>query len=195
MKIIFLDIDGVLNSETDFIEAAMYGHDNNAIRRLTKSGREVITPVCRGKLALLELIIKQTDAKIVITSTWREHLKLNEIYDIFVAQGFRLPRTTIIGKTEDSVKRLSSDHTYSRCAEITKWLDGRDNIESYVILDDISPHMFHKHEDNLVTTSEYDGLNKLHTTQAMNILGRNEEAQAKWDEYTRSLDLMISCMC
>ena len=194
MKIIFLDIDGVLIYETDFIESAMYGHDNNSTIRKTKSGREVITPVCRGKMALLELIIMQTDARIVISSTWREHMKLNEIYDVFVAQGFRLPRTTIIGKTEDSMIRFSADHTYSRGSEISDWLDGRDDIESYVILDDISPRMFHAHPDNLVTTDEYDGLNKLHTTQAMNILGRNEEAQAKWDEYTKSLDIMLSCM-
>ena len=30
MKIIFLDLDGVLNSETDFTEAMMYGHEFNS---------------------------------------------------------------------------------------------------------------------------------------------------------------------
>lgn len=194
MKIIFLDIDGVLNSETDFVEAGMYGHEPNATKYTLKSGREVLLPISSGKLALLEMIIAATDAKIVITSTWREEFKLGDIHEKFRVRGFRLPRTCIIGKTKDSIRRMSSDHTYTRSSEISDWLSEKDDIESYVILDDISPTMFHGHDDHLITTSEYDGLNKLQATQAINILGRNENAQELYDEHMKHLDMLINCM-
>ena len=192
MKVIFLDIDGVLNSETDFLEVAMYGHPINGIKRETKRGREILTPLSAGKLALLEMIIKATDAKIVISSTWREEFSLVEIHDMFKTMGFRLPRTCIMGKTEPSIRRMSSDHTYTRSSEITEWLEGRDDVESYVVLDDIEERMFHgEHEGHLVITSEYDGLNKLDANRAINILGRNEEAQEKHDEYMAALNMFF----
>jgi hypothetical protein len=196
MKIIFLDIDGVLNSETDFVEVSMYGHTNNEVKHTLKNGREIIAPLCRGKLALLELIIKQTDAKIVISSTWRDHFKLSTIHDMFKAQGFTLPRTVIVGKTEPSRMSLSTSHTEFRCGDIADWLENRDDVESYVILDDIPSRLFYEpHNEHLVTTSEYDGLNRLDVNKAMNILGRNEEAQKAFDEYNKSLDMLINCMC
>lgn len=192
MKVIFLDIDGVLNSETDFTEIAMYGHPINEKVYTLEGGREIVAPLTRGKLALLELIIKNTDAKIVISSTWRTHFKLSEIHDMFVAQGFTLPRTVIIGKTGPSRFSMSTCHTEFRCGEIADWLDNRNDVESYVILDDISDRLFYEpHKEHLVKTSEYDGLNKLHVNQAMNILGRNEEAQEAHDKYMAALRMFI----
>lgn len=191
MKIIFLDIDGVLNNETDFVEVALYGHPINGEIRQLRSGREVLTPLNRGMLALLDTIITMTDAKIVISSTWRDEYGLSDIYNMFKAVGFQAPRTTIIGKTEPSVVRFSSDHTYTRSSEIAEWMEDRDDIESYVILDDISSHMFHDHDDHLVTTDEYDGLNKLQMYQAVNILGRNEEYQKKHEEFNKACSYFI----
>ena len=67
-----------------------------------------------------------------------------------------------------------------------------DDIESYVVLDDIDERMFHDdHDECLVTTSEYDGLNRLSANRAINILGRNEESQKKHDEYMAALRMFI----
>ncbi len=56
MKVIFLDIDGVLNS---------YAYDR---QRAPDDGNIDAT-----RLELLKLLIDKTEAKIVLTSSWREH--------------------------------------------------------------------------------------------------------------------------
>jgi hypothetical protein len=184
MKIIFLDIDGVLNSYTDFLESSLYGHPFN-------TGKIVISS---GKLCLLEYIVRNTDAKIVISSTWRSHFTLDEIYEMFKVRGFKLPRKVIIDKTETHRHGFSSGPEYFRKSEIKEWLKANKPIESYVILDDIRPSFFEGMTDNLVTTRDDDGLNRLSTEQAITILGRNKKSQAKQDKYNESLDLLLSCI-
>lgn len=182
MKVIFLDIDGVLNSKTDFLEAAHYGHPHN-------SGNIIISP---GKLYLLESIIVRTGAKIVVSSSWRNTFKLSEIHEMFNSRGFTLPRTVIIGKTPNLRHGISSGPEYFRSKEIKEWLDGHINVDSYVILDDIPDRWFDTTlHDNLITTNEYDGLNFIQANQAVHILGMTEEAQKEYDEYTKTLILFI----
>lgn len=53
MKVIFLDVDGVLNSEKDLLEA--------------KGKSELFD----RPLALLKELVESTKAKIVVSSTWR----------------------------------------------------------------------------------------------------------------------------
>ena len=57
MKIIFLDIDGVLNS---------------AAYRSQLGMRYFSEIIDRRKMPLLQKIVKETDAQIVLTSTWRK---------------------------------------------------------------------------------------------------------------------------
>ena len=159
MKVIFLDIDGVLNSVTDFLEARHYGHIHN-------EGIEIISP---GKLYLVEHIIGKTDAKIVISSSWREMYSLKELYDMFYIRGFTLPRTSIVGKTE--ICESDVDHYSRRSIEISKWLDVHDHVESYVILDD-EDRFESRHKNNLVTTNMFDGLNMSLADDAVLILGK-----------------------
>ena len=84
MKVIFLDIDGVLNSSIDFFELRKFGHPVNEIK-----GSKVIN---RGHLALLQQIIEDTDAKIVLSSTWRMHYTLDDMHEMFAARDFELGR-------------------------------------------------------------------------------------------------------
>jgi hypothetical protein len=67
MKIIFLDIDGVLNSQTNAMEEV---HIDNR------------------KMILLRKIIEATEANIVITSTWRINYDLSFFKGLFWATGF-----------------------------------------------------------------------------------------------------------
>lgn len=59
MKIIFLDIDGVLNSDEYF----------DKIKYLKIEGIE--SEIDRKKVKLLQEAVKQTGAKVVLTSSWR----------------------------------------------------------------------------------------------------------------------------
>lgn len=180
MKIIFLDIDGVLNSITDFIESSRYGHPYN-------TGNKVISS---GKLCLLEMILIQTDAKIVISSSWQHYFKLNEIYEMFKERGFKLPRNIIIGKTNER-RSISSGPEYFRQYAIEKWLQRRSHITSYVIIDDMEPRHLNNHTKYLITTDMNDGLNYALTQKAIEILGRNEEFQKRYDEDSENLNLLI----
>lgn len=57
MKVIFLDIDGVLNSRT-------YDRKRNWNEQ---------TDIDETRLPLIKEIVDATDAKIVLSSTWRQH--------------------------------------------------------------------------------------------------------------------------
>lgn len=149
MKVIFLDIDGVLNSEKYFIDnhesIKLFYKDNiynkNNVELLVK--RQLMDIDCE-KLFLLKEIINETDAKVVIISTWKKLfifpqivVKLNEI---------GIP---VVGFTTDSV--------VDRGAGIKKYI--REHaISKYAILDD---DIFDDYDDEiiskLVKTSFYNG--------------------------------------
>lgn len=63
MNIIFLDVDGVLNSINKLIEIYNKTH---------KSHSGYSYPFDERCLENLQLLVQETDSKIVITSTWRK---------------------------------------------------------------------------------------------------------------------------
>jgi hypothetical protein len=116
MKVIFLDIDGVLNVYCQSRDK--YGC--NFHQHLVDN---------------LQTIIDATDAKIVISSSWRV-----DGIDIMRAMwdSRKLPGT-IIDVTPDLYYTYSGpdgDDDYSRGDEIQLWLDSHYDVTDYVILDD-----------------------------------------------------------
>lgn len=143
MRIIFLDIDGVLNSWS--------------------TGYKITTE----KLQLLNDLIEQTGAKIVISSSWRigskdvkEFLEKN-----FKKSKFRLDSFKDVTNQEcisnifyNSTIDLTDTFGPLRGDEIKRWLDNHaDEVESYVILDDDSD-MLDEQLEHLVQTDTYFGL-------------------------------------
>ena len=134
MKVIFLDFDGVLNCES-------------YIRRSDREGL-VINPL---KMALLKEIIEFTKAKIVLSTSWREHWEKSaencdeigkQINEIFINFGLEIfDKTPKIGKREE---------------EIFAWLEKQDEVENFVVLDDaiLSADYLDGH---FVKTSDYYG--------------------------------------
>ncbi|AFN37389.1 hypothetical protein pp2_156 [Vibrio phage phi-pp2] len=127
MKIIFLDIDGVLNNA---LEA-----DEHKDVLLNGEYQGIYSPRCVDRLNDL---VEMTDARIVLTSVWRCGLSIDEINTMLRAMGVN---AECIGKTD------MLDHKYSwafRGNEILKWIhDNEERIgkrryeyRSYVILDD-----------------------------------------------------------
>ena len=206
MKVLFLDIDGVLNSDTDFFELRKFGHPVNEIQ-----GSKVIN---RGCLALLQQIIEDTDAKIVLSSTWRHHYSLEDMHEMFTARDFSLPFDVWHDITPTLSRGFSDDHTYHRGAEIRDYLDAHLEVEKFVILDDLLdpivniPHRYDEHliewDDrkpyqsfiksdlsewpenepyaNFVHTSFRHGMSKLEMGRAISILGKNEAAVKRGEE-------------
>lgn len=169
MKIIFLDIDGVLNSEKWYQERFDINLETY--------------PICEFDpltIEQLNLLTDKTNAKIVISSTWRIGRTMDELKKLFKKVGIK---GEIIGITPDLA--FNDGHGVDRGNEIKRWIDinckrwynkmfGEDdsekfNLESYVILDDNSD-MLLEQKDNFVKTSWGDGLTALHTRKAITIL-------------------------
>src|ERR1035438_5521397 len=107
--VIFLDIDGVLNSKQ------WYAHDAASHEGISSfsSERELwersIDPNCVQRL---NRILQQTGAVVIVSSSWRKKHALSEIVSILESQGFR---GEVAGAT-------SGNGTISRTEEITEWL-------------------------------------------------------------------------
>lgn len=146
IKVIFLDVDGVLNSDKT--------------SRRTASG---YTFVGSRQMKNLRRIVEETGAKVVLSSDWRydrDDPKWNgdflELEEELLRYGISL-----YGFTPE----LRSAH---RGAEIDTWLKDHDEVENFVILDDrldIEPN-----KDHWVRTVMSRGLGIEETEEAIRVL-------------------------
>ena len=114
-KVIFLDFDGVLNSERYLEESYSRG--------------VALDPT---RLALLRELVYATDSRIVLTTSWREHWSIvgflcddvgNEISRLFHDAGMYID-----DKTPGRLR--------NRYEEIAAWLQEHPEVKQYVVLDD-----------------------------------------------------------
>ncbi|CDY79453.1 Phage protein [Caballeronia glathei] len=143
-KILFLDIDGVLNSHrtvtihggpTEFggkPRGGGFPHD------FSESGMKKFDPVA---VALIRQVCIETDCSIVLSSAWRVLFSAHEC-----ANSLDLP---IIDKTPNLAD--------VRGAEIKAWLDQHPEVEHYAIVDDNSD-MLESQRSNFVQTDGLEGL-------------------------------------
>lgn len=141
MKVIFLDIDGVLNS-VEWLN-----------RYPEVRLRDQVDPEA---VAVLNNIIDKTGAKVVISSSWRIFHSLNFIKQVLENSGFR---GEIVGKTPGGGG--------VRGPQIQEWLDNNP-VESFVILDD-SADMEHLLPKLVRTDCQY-GLQEKHVEEALSHL-------------------------
>lgn len=145
-KIIFLDIDGVLNC--------------NKTTRRTMSG---YTFIGNRQLKNLKRIINATQAKIVLSSDWRydrDDPRYNGDYLELKAELMRYG-IQFYGFTPE----IPSAH---RGAEIAQWLAAHPEVSNFVILDDrtdIEPN-----KDHWVQTTMSHGLGIAEANEAIKIL-------------------------
>ena len=118
MKIIFLDIDGVLNS-SDYRQ---------------RMGMDYFSQIIdRRKMPLLKHMVEETGAEVVLSSTWRKFWNPGEtqtdsagqyFFDLFREYGLWIHSKTPV------LERAG------RNEEIQAWLERNPYIDGYVILDD-----------------------------------------------------------
>lgn len=111
VNIVFLDVDGVLNTHKDVGEAVDY-----------------IDP---KKLRLFALMVRAVDAKIVISSTWRHESYMLKSLENYLANAEILDR--VIGCTP----KMADGKKVFRHHEIKSWLDQHPEVTRYAIIDDI----------------------------------------------------------
>lgn len=145
MKIIFLDIDGVLNSGRSFIAFSHRARewenaDDPYYKRITKATIDDVS------VGLLNRVLRDFDANIVLSSTHRMHFadddkKLSMIQDYL----------SYLGVDGERCVGFTPRFNAIRGVEIKHWLDETSlPVESIIILDDSSDFLpeqmeFHVH--------------------------------------------------
>lgn len=141
MKIIFLDIDGVLNVDShgrDKYGALFHPHYSNNLKR----------------------IVDETQAKIVLSSSWRKDglTLIQEMWKYRKLAGEIIDITPSLSLQDESVSKLTAknhseiNYGYSipRGCEVDFWINSNSKkikIESYVILDDDSNMLLSQHKN------------------------------------------------
>lgn len=157
MKIVFLDIDGVLNSESFWSDKTQGARYREAVANgCSKTEQLALANIDPKAVDLLNKILEETDAELVISSTWRTHLELPEIL------AFMGVKKQIYSVTPTTLKR-------HRGTEIQMWLDCHPDIDNYIILDDDSD-MLNKQLNHFIHTSWKNGLTLDHVDKAIKIL-------------------------
>lgn len=115
MKVLFLDIDGVMISQ-QWIKA---------LYRSTLKGKLVkeFCPICISNL--IEVLQAHPDVKIVVHSSHRKGKTVEQLKAYFESQG--IPEKFIYDKTDDQYRKGDS---------IGSWLDQHPEVTTFVIVDD-----------------------------------------------------------
>lgn len=163
MRVIFLDIDGVLNSQ-EWFDSEEYTSN----KYIEINGVSCNNEINESFVKNLKDIVEPTGAEIVLCSTWRNiqiyHSPI--IYLNYMLNKYGLHIMDKTGKTKPSF----------RPKEIKEWLDSHDGIESFVILDDdydYNDYAAFGIEKHLVQTQFYGdngGLQLRHVERAVKIL-------------------------
>ena len=146
MKIIFLDIDGVMNSE-------VYHRSLNT----KKKGWRRFEPEA---VKMIKKLVEEFNAKIVVSSLWRFVAKKELVTE--------LKETELINHLHIDWKTPIIEPGH-RGREIKLWLDEHPEIKEFVILDDDSD-VLELFSDKFVRTDYYDGLQAEHYYKAREIL-------------------------
>ena len=147
MKVIFLDIDGVIRNQSYTVCLSDIG---------VKKANKVLNP---QKVALLDYIINETFCNVVISSTWRIGRSVNDFQDLFLYAGMENYHAII------DTTRLREDR--NRGKEIDDWCNKK-LPSKFVILDD---NKLGKHYGNQFFQTNPDiGLTKEISDQIINYL-------------------------
>lgn len=151
MKLIFLDVDGVLvNRKSIFVRSA---------------GQATADPLC---VAALNRIVQETGAAIVVSSCWRIGRTVIELRELMKAWG-------IVGKV---IGKTPLYWELERGREISKWMeDFPHDVESFVILDDDSD--MGTLIPRLVQTGFDEGLTEQAADRAITLLSEAVESEQK----------------
>lgn len=171
MKVIFLDFDGVLNSQGSFLY-----EDNRRKRdakRSKKNGEKGISgPVnetlCNVCTANFQFVLDQyKDVKIVLSTTWRTMFPMDWLKAKL--QSYHIDSSRIIDKTPEH--RMTGD----RGQEISAWLDAHPEVTHYIVIDDNDWGISPLHGDRFVKTTWEGGFTTAHAAEACEKLSTNHK--------------------
>ncbi len=141
-RVVFLDVDGVLNNYTT--------------RQVLPAGGIGIDPV---NVTNLNELIDRVNVDIVLSSTWRLSYSLSSFNRLLERMGFK-------GQVWERTIEIMA--AYNRGEEIQEWLDRHPEVTQFVILDDDNDmaHLI----DHLVQTDAKVGLTMEDVEKALLLL-------------------------
>lgn len=151
MKVIFLDIDGVLNNQSQIVKLVELLGQEQYLEILHEI-QEI--PFDYRSCKLLQELVKETDAEIILSSTWRLNPKGIESIEKYA----RI-------KIKDKTPRLND----IRGKEIKQYLEEHKEITRYVILDD-DTDMLEEQRQYFIKVNPIFGFTKTEYIQCRNIL-------------------------
>lgn len=155
MKILFLDIDGVLNSVSSFI----YNNRLNLLGLNKDFSHESLCPIACSNL---QYVLEECpDVNLVISSTWRKFNTFEELKE-------KLDKCHVCADRIVGITPVDEDRY--RGNEIQKYLSAHPEVTDFVILDDDSdmePFM-----DKLVKADSRNGFLFTDAEKVIEMLGR-----------------------
>ena len=163
MKVIFLDNDGVICLQNNWggrsKKWAKYRSENP-----DSSTHKADAPVSvrfdnfdEKAVRVLNEILTETDAEIVVSSDWRYHANLEELGEYYKSQGIIKAPISTTSSTQDiepemwKLLRFRADLELERSIEILHWLSKHPEVTNWVAVDDLdmsveylSKHFAHK---------------------------------------------------
>jgi hypothetical protein len=144
-KVLFLDIDGVLNSRRSSVAFDGFPHSFSP-KDMARFDHVAV--------ALIRRLCAETDSAVVLSSDWRYTNSAHE-----TANALGLP-------VIDVTPRLTSPRGF----EIQKWLDDHPEVTTYAVVDD-NDLMFEPHTSRFVKTDEETGLSLRNYLDLKQLLG------------------------
>lgn len=148
MKVVFLDVDGVLNTEETF---------ERNYQEYLKTGIKN-EPIDEIRIGYLKEIVDKTGAKIVLSSSWRRHCEFEDGL-IVSEEGHTKYLIKMLAKYGMTLYDITGyDREGNRGNEINEWLN-QNEVENFIILDDSSGDLQDFIDKELIKTNFYKGEN------------------------------------
>ena len=154
-RIIFLDIDGVLNYAAQG-DGTIHHDSRNMFA-------PYYSPTYENTKNLLEIYQTFPNTEIVITSTWGNHLSHFGIWECLLYNAVHHEAPMKVHFDTVTPQKINS----SREKEICMWLENHPKIKHFVILDDITMNLL---KDKAVHVNPDTGLTKEDAEKAIRIL-------------------------
>jgi len=146
MKVVFLDVDGVLNTEETF--------ERNYQEYLVTNVRK--EPIDEERIKYLKDIIVATGAKIVLSSSWRLHCEF-EGRTIVSSEPHMKYLIDLLSKYGLMLYDITGyDRDGNRGNEIMEWL-AREEVDNFIVLDDSVQDLEQFVDKELIKTNFYRG--------------------------------------
>ena len=168
IKIIFLDIDGVLATDREFMM------NRNKFTQKNPWAKELRVPYGWNKdcVNIFNEILEATGAEIVLSSDWRMHWELEDLSKIFIGnEVIKSP----VSVTHQYKRKMSSELEDDRSYQIKEWIE-KNKPDTWVAIDDLKLTSL---GDNFVLTKSSEGLKQTGLKEKIIKILNNEQKPQK----------------